>query len=65
MNDTKIEEHCRVVRWKSTDVSALLITCFYAGVLFGLFFDPENEGDMFFRNVGWLAAGYVALYPRG
>jgi hypothetical protein len=23
-----------------------------SGFLFGLFFDPEDEGDMFFRNVG-------------
>jgi hypothetical protein len=24
----------------------------HAGFLFGLFFDPEDGGDMFFRNVG-------------
>jgi hypothetical protein len=24
----------------------------HAGFLFGLFFDPEDEGDMFLRNVG-------------
>jgi hypothetical protein len=24
---------------------------FRVGFLFGLFFDPENGGDMFFRNV--------------
>jgi hypothetical protein len=24
---------------------------FQAGVLFGLFFDPENVGDIFLRNV--------------
>jgi hypothetical protein len=30
----------------------LLATCFYAGFLLGLFFDPEEEGDMFLRNVG-------------
>jgi hypothetical protein len=25
---------------------------FYAGFFFGLFFDPEDGGDMFLRNVG-------------
>jgi hypothetical protein len=32
--------------------SLLLATCFYAGFLLGLFFDPEDGGDMFLRNVG-------------
>jgi hypothetical protein len=27
-------------------------TCFHAGFLLGLFFDPEDAGDMFLRNVG-------------
>jgi hypothetical protein len=25
---------------------------------------PENGGDMFLRNVGWLSTDYTALYPR-
>jgi hypothetical protein len=29
-----------------------------------LFFDPEDGGDMFLRNIGWLSADYTALYPR-
>jgi hypothetical protein len=32
--------------------SALLATCFHAGFLLALFFDPEDGGDMFLRNVG-------------
>jgi hypothetical protein len=32
--------------------------------LLGLFFDPEDRGDMFLRNVGWLSADCMALYPR-
>jgi hypothetical protein len=32
--------------------------------LLGLFFDPEDEGDIFLRNVGWLSTDYTALYPR-
>jgi hypothetical protein len=35
----------------STPIS-LLITCFYAGFLFGLSFSPEDGRDMFLRNVG-------------
>jgi hypothetical protein len=31
---------------------ALLSTCFHAGFFLRLFFDPEDGGDMFLRNVG-------------
>jgi hypothetical protein len=27
------------------------VTCFHAGILFGLF-DPEDAGDMFLQNFG-------------
>jgi hypothetical protein len=30
----------------------LLATCFHAGFLLILFFDPEDGGDMLLRNVG-------------
>jgi hypothetical protein len=30
----------------------LLGTCLYGGFLLGLFFDSEDGGDMFLRNVG-------------
>jgi hypothetical protein len=30
--------------------------------LLGLFFDAENESDMFLRNAGWLSRDYKALY---
>jgi hypothetical protein len=32
-------------------------TCFHAGFLLGLFFDPQDEVDVFPRNVGWLSVG--------
>jgi hypothetical protein len=43
---------------------ALLATCFEAAISLGLFFYPEDGGDMFLRNVGWLSTDYTALYPR-
>jgi hypothetical protein len=44
--------------------TALFSTCFHAGFSLGLFFDPENGGDMFLRNVGCPSTDYTALYPR-
>jgi hypothetical protein len=32
--------------------------------LLGLFFDPEDGGDMLLQNVGSLPKGYTVLYPR-
>jgi hypothetical protein len=43
---------------------ALLSTCFRASFLLGLFFKPEDGGDMFLQNVGWHSMDYTALYPR-
>jgi hypothetical protein len=42
------------------DITPLFATYFYTGILF---FDPEEGGDMFTRNFGWLSADYTALYP--
>jgi hypothetical protein len=30
----------------------------------GLLFIPEDGGNMFLRNAGWLSPDYTALYPR-
>jgi hypothetical protein len=48
----KVEEKAK--RWTSMK---LLSKPFF---FFGLFSDPEDEGDMLFRNVGWLLADYMA-----
>jgi hypothetical protein len=37
---------------QETNVKALLATCLHAGFLLSLFFDLEDLGDMFLRNVG-------------
>jgi hypothetical protein len=34
------------------------------GFLLGLFFDPEDGGNMLLPNVAWLSNDYTALYPR-
>jgi hypothetical protein len=36
----------------------------HAGFFLGLFFEPEDGGYMFIRNVGLLSADYTALYRR-
>jgi hypothetical protein len=36
----------------------------YADFLLGLFYDPEDGGDMFLRNAGSLSTEYAGLYPR-
>jgi hypothetical protein len=40
------------------------VASFHAGFLPDLFFDHEDGGDMFFRNVSWLSTDCTALYPR-
>jgi hypothetical protein len=42
----------------------LLATSFQAGFSLGLFFEPEDGGDMFLRNDGLLSTDYIVLYPR-
>jgi hypothetical protein len=35
----------------------------HAGFFLGLFFDPEDGGNIFLRNVCRLSTGYTALCP--
>jgi hypothetical protein len=35
-----------------------------AGCKLGLFFDPENGGEMSLLNIEWFSTGYTALYSR-
>jgi hypothetical protein len=36
----------------------------YLLVLAEIFFDPEDGGDMFLRNVGCISTDYTASHPR-
>jgi hypothetical protein len=36
----------------------------HAGSLLGLFFDTEDGGHIFLRNVGRFSTDYTGLYPR-
>jgi hypothetical protein len=42
----------------------LLVICLLAGFCWTYFFDPEDGGDMFLRNVGWNSTDYTVSYHR-
>jgi hypothetical protein len=44
---------------------AVLATCFHASFLVGLFFDPEDGGDMFLRNVCYFQRITRRYIPEG
>jgi hypothetical protein len=46
----------------STDVSEEHIVSIFR--VEHIFFDPEDGGDMFLRNIGWHSTDYTVLYPR-
>jgi hypothetical protein len=63
---------CRVSRQKSSKVTETYVAsifkveaCYLFRVDFSpdLFLHPENEGDLFPRNVGWFSIDYTPLYP--
>jgi hypothetical protein len=58
--DTGYHEEYYLLRYNAV----LLATCFHAGFRLGWFFDPEDGGDMFPRNLGWPTVNYMVLYPR-
>jgi hypothetical protein len=51
-------------RFRGTYHLILLATRIHVGILLGLFFDPEDGGNMFLQNIGQLSTDYKALYPR-
>jgi hypothetical protein len=68
----------RVIRWVSTDVSEEHIASIFRVEEIGsanqqasrwlawwtYFFGPEDGGDTFLRNVGWISTDYTASYPK-
>jgi hypothetical protein len=47
-------------RWRILQARSQFACCLlHAGFLISLFFNLEDEGDMFFRIVGCLSAGYI------
>jgi hypothetical protein len=49
---------------KNLQVASRTFFVLHNDFLLGLFFDPEDGGDIFLRNVGWVSAVYTALYQR-
>jgi hypothetical protein len=58
----------RVVRYEELhtfrEQGSFACCVLHAGFLLGLLFNPEDGGDMFLPDVGWLSTDYTALYPR-
>jgi hypothetical protein len=46
--------------------TSMKLCCYllHVGSLPGLFFNPEDEGDIFLRYIGWLSTDYAVSYHR-
>jgi hypothetical protein len=67
--DTNLEKVCLLGYNATQSIESQLIlssACylFHAGFLLGLFFDHENGGDMFIRNIVSFSVDYMVLHPR-
>jgi hypothetical protein len=70
-NTVQIESSIYICKKKVLGIylSFLQVNCYaccllHAGFLLDSFFVPEDEGEMFFRNVSWFSTNYTALYYR-
>jgi hypothetical protein len=57
-------QNLTITRHYSVIILTLLATCLLAGSCWYYFFDPEDGGDMFLRNVCCNWTGYTASYSR-
>jgi hypothetical protein len=53
-----------IIFWDMTPCSPLSSTHLLTRLFAELFFDPEDGGDTFLRNVGCYSTDYTASYPR-
>jgi hypothetical protein len=54
-----------IIFWDVTPCSLLMLaTCLHAGSCSNYFFDDEDGGDMFLRNVGCISKDYTASHSR-
>jgi hypothetical protein len=60
----KVDRRVRGTRRLHLHCRRISRSCFHAGFLLDLCFDPEDGGDMFLRNVGWFSTDYTALHAR-
>jgi hypothetical protein len=58
-SETSVDTQRTTLRYTPEDS-----TLHNSGFLLGLFFDPEDGGYIFLRNIGCHLADYTALYPR-
>jgi hypothetical protein len=56
----------KTILWRNIGVlwAGLSLLPASACFLLDLFFDPEDGGEMFLQNIGWLSMDYTALYPK-
>jgi hypothetical protein len=57
LTDVSEDEVASIIRAEEQDE-------FQAGFLLASFFHPDDGGDMFLRNVGWLSMGYTHYIPE-
>jgi hypothetical protein len=50
--------------YRRSRLTAVVTKTPIACVMIGLFFDAEDRGGMFLRNIDWLTKKHTTLYPK-